>query len=31
MTDKMLDLAQRNSAKGGYTNVEFVRITLVLP
>ena len=27
MTDKMLDLAQRNSAKGGYTNVEFVRLS----
>uniref|UniRef100_D8PLB1 Arsenite methyltransferase n=2 Tax=Schizophyllum commune (strain H4-8 / FGSC 9210) TaxID=578458 RepID=D8PLB1_SCHCM len=31
MTDKMLDLAKRNSAKGGYTNVEFVksRITAI--
>ena len=34
MTDKMLDLAQRNSAKGEYTNVEFVRtfpFALLLP
>ena len=31
MTDKMLDLAQRNSAKGGYTNVEFVRLCPFLP
>ena len=30
MTDKMLDLAQRNSAKGEYTNVEFVRLPLFL-
>ena len=30
MTDNMLDLSRKNAIKGGYTNVEFVRLQCYL-
>ena len=30
MTDKMLELARHNAIQAGYTNVEFVRISVIV-